>query len=414
MGTQAPALKSIGFFSAIGLSLMVMAGCTYGRGYYGFHWSYCKFFGYPEWLGCIAPPPADSNSILPNAPYPPGNPRSAEKEELGKLLFFDERLSSTGTVSCASCHAPDGRFADPPHRLSTGINGQIGRRNAPTVLNTAFHRFLFWDGRARSLEEQAVGPIENEKEMGPGGNLGQAVERLNADPSVRARFQKAFGSPQVTAEGVAMALATFERVLISRDTAFARWVEEREPMPSWSAERGWKLFHGKASCSICHAPPMYTNHDFHNIGIGRHHQDEADMGRYEHLSSPVSGKPVDPQEAARSKCAFKTPSLLNVADTAPYMHNGTLKTLEDVVSFYARFDPSAEYARSNPRADDPKCGELDQSIEAIRGMLTPDEQMDLVEFLRSLSPDASVYREFLKSLNLPADQLNVMDATPTR
>ena len=398
MSRRVSGLTGLMSLMVLGLVLAMAPGCTHGRGFYGFHWSYCKFFGYPKLLDCIAPPPADL-FVLPPVREPDDNPASKEKAELGKLLFFDERLSSTGKVSCATCHAPEKAFADRPNRVSKGIKDQKGRRNAPTALNSAFYRFLFWDGRAASLEAQAEAVLKNDKEMGPEADLDARVARLNRDPDTRARFERAFGSPEVTMQRIVQALATFERSLISTDTAFHRWVKEEAPMPSWSAERGWEVFRGKGQCAVCHTRPLYTdayadkptdeatNKGFHNIGIRRHPEDAPDMGRLEYLRSLAGPeKPVDPGEAEKNKCAFKTPSLFNVWETAPYMHNGTLETLEDVVAFYARFDPWADYTRADSQADDPECGKPDRQLAQIRGMLTPDEQMDLVEFLRSLSP----------------------------
>ena len=403
MSRRVSGLTGLMSLMVLGLVLAMAPGCTHGRGFYGFHWSYCKFFGYPKLLDCIAPPPADL-FVLPPVREPDDNPASKEKAELGKLLFFDERLSSTGKVSCATCHAPEKAFADRPNRVSKGIKDQKGRRNAPTALNSAFYRFLFWDGRAASLEAQAEAVLKNDKEMGPEADLDARVARLNRDPDTRARFERAFGSPEVTVPRIAMALATFERTLILGKTAFARWVEGKEPMPSWSAERGWEVFRSeKAQCANCHTPPLYHDNNFHIIGIPRHPADKPDLGRYEHLSRQTArGNLVKPQEADSSKCAFKTPTLLHVAGTDPYMHDGTLETLEDVVAFYARFNPDASYARTDSQADEQECGTLDEKIVKIKGMLAPDEQMDLVEFLRSLSPTAGVYREFLDNLGLPS------------
>ena len=252
MSRRVSGLTGLMSLMVLGLVLAMAPGCTHGRGFYGFHWSYCKFFGYPKLLNCIEPPSSEI-LVFPEVRYPPDNPHSADKAELGKWLFFDTRLSSTGEVNCASCHAPKKAFADRPNRLSKGIKDRKGRRNAPTVLNSAFYHVFFWDGRAASLEEQAVGPLTNENEMGPKDDLAARVARLNSDPATRARFERAFGSPEVTVPRIAMALATFERTLILGKTAFARWVEGKEPMPSWSAERGWEVFRSeKAQCANCH------------------------------------------------------------------------------------------------------------------------------------------------------------------
>lgn len=352
--------------ATLGFLLLVTPGCAY----YG--WSYCKSLDYPGWLSCIKPPPADSTTLLRfgEVPYPNGNPYSEDKKELGKKLFFEKRLSKDKTVSCASCHDPDKGFAD-SKQFPTGVDGAVGGIHTPTVLNTAYNRHLFWNGRVGSLEEQALKPIENDKEMGPEGNLNLVVAELNNDSDYTARFHKVFGTG-VTPKGIAMAIATYERTLISRDTPFERWVREEEPI-SKAAQRGWKVFVGKGRCANCHVPPAYTDDNYHNIGV-----------------RPVSGQAMDKDlngflsrhpdydrsyETFRvDKCAFKTPTLLNIEQTAPYMHNGSFQELKDVVSFYVRGgDP----------VDPAVCGQKDWRIVQLD--LSLEEQNDLIEFLKSLT-----------------------------
>jgi len=305
-------------------------------------------------------------------PYPADNKPTKEKEELGKKLFFDPLLSSNSKISCASCHDPYKGFAD-PNQFSKGVGGAVGDIHAPTLLNTAYNRHLFWNGRVGSLEEQALKPIENGKEMGPQGNLDRVVKDLNKDTDYTARFNKAFGTG-ATPEGIAKAIATYERTLISRDTPFERWVREEEPI-SKAAQRGWKVFIGKGRCANCHVPPAYTDDNYHNIGVHPVPGEAMDKD----LDGFLKGhrdydKVYEPFRV--DKCAFKTPTLLNIEQTAPYMHNGseTFKTLEDVVSFYVRGgDP----------VDPAVCGQKDWRI--VKLDLSPEEINDLIEFLKSLT-----------------------------
>ena len=255
---------------------------------------------------------------------PEDNLITPEKVALGWQLFYDTRLSKDETISCASCHVGGAGFADP--RIgSVGVGGAVGGRNAPPVINAAFNASQFWDGRSPSLEDQALGPIQNPIEM---ATTLEAVEtRLNEIPGYQEQFRQVFGAERISADMIGKAIATFERVVLSANSPWDRWEYEREEAAvSDAARRGEELFRGKARCAQCHTGSNYSDADaglFHNIGVGMSNP-EPDMGRYA----------VTEQETDRG--AFKTPTLRNVAETAPYMHDGSVATLEEVIDFYER------------------------------------------------------------------------------
>lgn len=289
---------------------------------------------------------------------PPDNPLTAKKIELGRQLYFDGRLSADGTVSCATCHAPDKGFSD-GRSTSTGIKGQLGERNAPVAINRLFSQEQFWDGRAASLEEQALGPIQNPIEMG--NTLKKMVAKLHTIQGYRKQFKKVFGT-DVNAAGVAKAIAAFERSLVCGNSAFDRYEDGDDAALSESEQRGLELFRERGNCVRCHTGFAFTDERYHNIGVG---MDKAspDLGRFK-----VTKKESD-------KGAFKTPTLRNIGASGPYFHDGSAKTLEDVVEFYDKG------GTKNPNL----------SNEMKRLLLSVPEKADLVAFLKSLScPDLKV------------------------
>jgi cytochrome c peroxidase len=306
---------------------------------------------------------------LPPVPIPPDNPETAETIALGRKLFYDKRLSRDHTVACASCHNPLIGFTD-GRRNSLGVGGRTGTRNAPTVVNAAYMPLQFWDGRAASLEEQAAGPISNPVEMDQGHDIW--VSNLDADPSYRAAFQKAFGPGPATLGRVEKAIASFERTLVSGNSPFDRYQYGGDKHAlSPAAIRGLSVFLDprRGNCAACHTISgnyaLFTDGKFHDTGAGVDGEGQlTDLGRFLQTK----------QES--DKGAFKTPTLRNVALSAPYMHDGSLKTLKDVVDFYAGG------GNSNPN--------LDKEMKSIK--LTGPERADLVEFLKSLTgelpPDA--------------------------
>jgi cytochrome c peroxidase len=299
---------------------------------------------------------------LPAVPVPDGNPETAETIALGRRLFYEKKLSIDSSLACASCHNPTLGFTD-GQRHSTGVGGKTGTRNAPTLINAAYAPIQFWDGRAPSLEEQAAGPMSNPIEMNQSDDV--CVGKLEADASYRADFEKAFGPGPVTIGKVKNALASFERTLISGNSPFDRYEYggDRKAL-SPAAIRGLAAFRDpkRGNCAACHTIgekyALFTDGKFHNIGVGVNEEgDLTDLGRYHETNV----------EADRG--AFKTPTLRNVAKSAPYMHDGSLKTLKDVVDFYAGG------GNSNPT--------LDKEIKGIK--LTGQERADLAEFLESLT-----------------------------
>lgn len=319
------------------------------------------------------------------------NPITRAKIELGRQLFFDKRLSRDETISCASCHQPANSYTD-ARPIAIGIEEQVGRRNSPTLINRLFSKTQFHDGRADSLEEQVLGPIESSFEMG--FRREQLVDRLTKIPGYQLQFDKIF-EQGITPETIAQAIATFERTLVSGSTSWDHYarlnafqiaysedlsdielLREEDPdlaenydkllqdfnsRPiSSAAMRGGELFFGgKLNCTTCHAGSNFTDEAFHNIGIGIDRGADVDQGRRE-----VTKHQED-------YGAFKTPTLRNVALTAPYMHDGSLSTLEEVIEWYVK--------GGHPNA------QLSDQIETLD--LSKEEKSDLVAFLKSLTGD---------------------------
>ncbi|HXE75493.1 MAG TPA: cytochrome c peroxidase [Candidatus Xenobia bacterium] len=304
---------------------------------------------------------------LPPVPVPPDNPPTVETIALGRRLYYDPILSVDNTVSCATCHHPDFGFSD-GKPVSEGVHGKKGNRNAPTVINAAYNAVQFWDGRAPSLEEQAGGPMQNPVEMAH--TMEGVEEKLNADPSYREEFKKAFGADRITFGMVTKAIASFERTVIAGNSPFDRWYYGKdEKAVSDAVKRGFEVFRDpkKGNCAACHSVgeqnALFTDNKFHNIGVGvkldKYGNPEfTDQGRFE----------VTKNEADRG--AFKTPGLRNIAQTAPYMHDGSLKTLKDVIDFYVGG------GNSNPN--------LDKEIHTLVH-LSGKEREDLLAFLESLT-----------------------------
>ena len=313
---------------------------------------------------------------------PSYNPMTVGKVELGRQLFYDPRLSINSTVSCASCHDPAKGWTD-GRGTSVGLDNLVGARNSQTVLNAGLRRSLFWDGRAPTLEEQVKGPIQNKIEMGD-QSYGRIVARLRAIAGYRDQFGKVFGT-DVTLDGIAKAVACFERTALSGDSAYDRYLDPATPDQVASLtldqKRGMILFGlplvrddpatkqvdtrgiGRAGCTQCHSGETFSDELFHNLGVGyttlgaRY----ADLGRW--IIAPVGTK------AKADRGAFKTPTLRDIARTGPYMHDGTEATLEAVVAFYNK--------GGNPNPA------LDTKLHPLN--LSEREQADLVAFLRGLT-----------------------------
>jgi cytochrome c peroxidase len=299
---------------------------------------------------------------LPPVPLPPGSHPTVNSVALGRRLFYDTRLSGNNTVSCASCHHPELGFRDARER-SLGMGGARGKRHAPSLVNAAYSSLFFWDGRAEGLEAQVDGPITDGLEMNQTHEV--LTAKLQGDPRYKALFQTTFGTDDITMERVAMALGDFERTILSGNSAFDQYkYEGRKDALSPAQIRGLALFTDpqKGNCSACHTIgpnyALFTDNDFHNTGEGVGADGEfTDQGRFD----------VTKRDADRG--AFKTPTLRNVAVSGPYMHDGKLKTLKDVVDFYAGGGNSNPY--------------LDKRISAVQ--LSGRDRADLVEFMKSLT-----------------------------
>ena len=295
----------------------------------------------------------DIGPLPTSVPIPPTNLNYKAKVELGKQLYFDGRLSKNGAISCAFCHNPGTGFAD-PRQTSIGIDGKAGGRQAPTVYNTGFNHVQFWDGRAGSLEEQAIGPIQNPIEMGETHE--NVVAKLGKIRGYREQFQAVFGT-EVNLQGIAEAIAAYERTVISTDSDYDKYVTGNKRAMTESAIRGMAVFKGKGRCVLCHNGPNFTDNQFHNLGVPQVGPLKEDLGRY------------DVTHDDRDRGAFKTPTLRSIAETAPYMHDGAFRTLEEVVDFLA------EGGGANPN--------LSPLVRKLG--LSKGEKADLVEFLRALS-----------------------------
>jgi cytochrome c peroxidase len=271
-------------------------------------------------------------------------------------------------MSCATCHNPYHGFAE-PSATSAGVVGTFGKRNAPTVINRLFSKEQFWDGRAADLEEQAHGPLINPIEMAMPSH-DEVVARVKAVPGYAPLFERAFGTPEITMARIAQAIATYERTVVSGNSPFDRFTAGDKDALSPSAVRGLALFNGKANCQVCHAGFNFTDESYHNLGVGMG-AGEPDLGR-----SEVT-------KAESEKGAFKTPTLRNVTQTPPYMHDGSEPTLRAVIDFYNRG------GRPNPN--------LAKEIKPLG--LTPQELTDLVAFMEALTgdvPDLIPPKEFPK------------------
>lgn len=323
------------------------------------------------------------------AAIPADNPQTPDKAALGRRLFLDPRLSADGTVACASCHDPARAFTD-GRPASVGIHARLGERNAQTILNALYGKTMFWDGRAVSLEDQAVMPILNPSEMGQ-PSLDAAVAAITRDRRYRQDFQTVFGRPP-NGPDLLFAVASYERTLTAFGSPFDAFIAGNPTAIGEPARRGWALFLGKARCNKCHAlsdrrpdPTFFTDHRFHNIGVGieRHNvvalacRAQAQLNSGNRLA--VDRAAIQSELSALGSflvtknaddiASFKTPSVRNVVVTAPYFHDGSARTLWDVVDHYNKG------GMNNPW--------LDPDIRPLA--LTEAEVGDLVAFMASLT-----------------------------
>lgn len=260
---------------------------------------------------------------LPPVPHPEGNAPTPERVDLGHKLFFDTRLSGDGNMSCATCHSPMFGWSD-GLPTAKGAKSQVLGRATPTVINTAYNSLQMWDGRKKSLEDQAMGPMEANVEMN--ADMNKLFAFLNGNAGYKALFEKAYPGEGISADTVSKAIASFERTLVSRYSPFDQWVAGQKGAMTAEQVEGFALFIDpkKGNCAACHNGPNFTDNGFHNLGLASWGQKNPDVGRY-------AIRPV-----AAMKGAFKTPTVREAANTGPYFHDGSAATLEQVVLHYRK------------------------------------------------------------------------------
>lgn len=293
--------------------------------------------------------------LLPEkVPHPADNAPTAARVELGKKLFFDPRLSGDGNMTCGTCHNPSVGWSDglPTAR---GVKSSVLARATPTVFNTAYNSIQMWDGRKSSLEDQAMGPMQANVEMNM--DIGKLFQWINENEGYKALFAKAYPGQAINEATMSKAIASFERTIISRNSPFDKWVKGDAKALTQQQVEGFKVFTGKGNCIACHSGPNFTDNGFHNLGLASFGAAEPDMGRY-------GQKPVNAM-----KGAFKTPTVREVARTGPYFHDGSAKTLMEVVEHY-------------DRGGDVKTN-LSPNIKPLN--LSDDEKQALVAFMQGLS-----------------------------
>jgi cytochrome c peroxidase len=283
-------------------------------------------------------------------PFPKENPYTPDKASLGKKLYFDTRISVTSAQSCASCHSPGFGWGD---GLAVGVGHGMAKlgRHSPTIVNAAWGGIFMWDGRLANLEEQALGPIQSPGEMNM--PIEQLMERLGTIAEYQPLFAAAFPGDGLSPKSLAAAIATYERTVVSEEAPFDLWIEGNEKAISDEAKRGFVLFNTKAQCSSCHEGWNFTNDGFQDIGLP-----SADVGRGQFLPQVI-----------KMKHAFKTPGLREIARRGPYMHDGSIATLEQVVEHY-----------DQGGVDRPSRSDLVKPLS-----LTPQERSELVAFLKTLT-----------------------------
>jgi len=329
---------------------------------------------------------------LPPVPVPAANPLTKEKIDLGRRLFLDRRLSHNNTMSCAMCHVPEQGFTSYELGAAVGMEGRSLRRNSPAVYNVAYQKSLFHEGRELHLEDQVWGPLLTKVEMDM-PSIGYVVEKVRQLPEYKGQFEAAFGGP-VTAERIGQALASYERTLLSANSRFDRWYYGGDKTALNAQEqRGFGVFMGKGRCSTCHLvgekSALFTDHKFHNTGLGWERTMFPERSSYKVQLAPgifvqvmgtllKSFEPPQPDVGRyevtidpKDRWAYKTPMLRNVAVTKPYMHDGSLATLEDVVEFYDK-------GGINNEIKSPLLVPLD---------LDAQEKAALVAFLKTLTGD---------------------------
>jgi len=295
--------------------------------------------------------------LMPSSvPYPDGNKPNAARTSLGKKLFFDPRLSGAGNTSCATCHNPMQGWSD-GQKTALGVKSKVLDRASPVVTNTAFNSVQMWDGRKRTLEDQAMGPMEATVEMNM--DIGKLFKWLKSNNGYKVAFEKAYPGEGISQSTVSKAIATFERTVISDNSPFDHWVKGDKNAMTAQQVNGFKIFldENRGNCAVCHSEPNFVDNGFHNIGLASYASDKPDLGRYNQLPLPSV------------KGAFKTPTLRDIELSAPYFHDGSAATLMEVMQTYADHGYSE--------------GNLSSSIKKIK--LTNKDMEDLVAFMKALT-----------------------------
>ena len=305
---------------------------------------------------------------LPEVSFPEDNPYSADKALLGKTLFFDPRLSRSNQIACASCHDPELGWGD-NRTFSFGHDRQLGIRNAMTIMNSAYAKPLFWDGRASSLEEQSHMPIQDEREMGE--HIDIAAGKIAKINGYGILFEKAFGDKTVTKDRIAKAIATFERTIKSGTAKFDLFISGKADAYSDDELMGLHLFRTKAQCMNCHNSGYFSNNRFENVGTALLGETGEDLGRY-----LVTKKPEDAGK-------FRVPGLREAARTGPWMHNGSMTSLTEVIQFYSKGNP--EYAQKRSTVHEGIMLNSEKSTFVRLLDLTDEEISQLEAFLRTLT-----------------------------
>lgn len=291
---------------------------------------------------------------LPPVPIPASNPQTAAKVELGKMLFFDPRLSANDHWACSTCHSPSFGYGDGlPRSLGFGDEKELGR-HSPTIINVAYNSSQFWDGRAATMEDQAVGPIVASREMN--SNPQQMIGEITDIPFYNTKFKEVFGGPP-NMKNVGMAIAAFERTIVTGESKFDKYAKGDKKILTEQEKRGLILFVSKAACTQCHNGPNFTDSSFHNLGVPQEGPNAVDLGRFEVTKDP------------KDKGAFKVPGLRSIAMSPPYMHTGVFGTLEEVVKFYNQGGGASP----------------DKSPKILKLNMNDAEQQDLVAFLKTLT-----------------------------
>ena len=303
---------------------------------------------------------------LASVDFPKSNPFSKEKVLLGKMLFFDPRLSLSRQIACASCHDPELGWGDGKH-LAYGHNRQNGKRNSMTILNTGYYDRLFWDGRASSLENQVQFPVQDQAEMAQG--LNAMVRNVKKIKGYTAYFEAAFGTKEVSLDAIQQAIATFERTVTSRNSRFDLFVNGNKTILKDDEVMGLHLFRTKARCINCHNTPLFSDNQFHNDGQALYGSKQEDFGHYY-----LSGKQEDIG-------AFRTPSLRETKLTGPWMHHGNFPTLRDVVEYYNGGNPSP--IQRSVKVNESKRPIPSPLLKKLN--LTKDERLQLEAFLGTIS-----------------------------